>query len=929
MSLSKEKLMEIFGKEQYTVKLFEEVGYMWKTCKKCGHNFWTLDSDRDICGETVCEGGYKFLGSKTAGGWDFHESIERWYSFFERNGHKRIKEYPIVSRWRDDMDFTIASIADFQPWVLNGTIDPPGNPLVVAQPCLRFGGEFSDIDNIGKTGRHLTCFVMGGQHAFNSKRLTTGYWMDRCIEHNFKFLTEDMQIPKEEIIYMPSVWVGGGNFGPSLESFSRGNEIVNSVFTQYEILPDGSYREMDMTVIDVGWGLERIAWFTQGTPTIYEATFGPVLEWMIKETGVEVDKDLSSRYSVLAGLLNVDEVNISEARKDVAIQLEMTYEELEEKLGPIEALYAIADHTRALVSAVADGAIPSNVGGGYNLRTILRRAISLAETFNLEIDLVELMHKQIEYFSKSYPRLKKASNIIEELFEVEKNSYGTTMEKGRTYVRRLLEKKEMITEDMLYEMYRSRGITPEMVKEIAELEERGEAVSIPGNFYTRATITEPVAATKMEEEEEEVEDLAPKVKGLPPTQPLYYEERYRWKLEAKILKIINDKYLVLDKTIFYPIGGGQLYDTGSINGREVEEVFKVGKVVLHQLSDVSGLKEGDTVEGELDWNRRIALMRHHTGTHVLNGAAKRVLGEHIWQVGADKTPQKARLDVSHFKRPTPEQVEEIERLSNEAVMKNLKVTISEVERDKAEEQYGFVIYQGGAVPGKILRIIDIDDWDVEACGGVHLSQTGEAGLIKISKVERISDGVVRFEFHAGEPAIEYIQGREKLLEETAKSLRVPVDQVIATSERFFNEWKQRGKEVEKLREKIANIYLEKIEAEAEEVDGIKTYVNLEHDLGKDEMIMICTRLGGKKNFLLILLGIENSNITLVGTSPPELEKELRKVMNEASKMIGGGAGGKKGLIIGGGTRTDKTKEALEFLKEKVKRIITKKSKEKN
>jgi alanyl-tRNA synthetase len=172
-------------------------------------------------------------------------------------------------------------------------------------------------------------------------------------------------------------------------------------------------------------------------------------------------------------------------------------------------------------------------------------------------------------------------------------------------------------------------------------------------------------------------------------------------------------------------------------------------------------------------------------------------------------------------------------MSNDAVMKNLKVTISEVERDKAEEQYGFVIYQGGAVPGKILRIIDIDDWDVEACGGVHLSQSGEAGLIKISKVERISDGVVRFEFHAGEPAIEYIQGREKLLEEAAKSLRVPIDQVISTSERFFNEWKQRGKEVEKLREKIANIYLEKIEAEAEEVDGIKTYVNLEHDLGKD------------------------------------------------------------------------------------------------
>jgi len=189
--------------------------------------------------------------------------------------------------------------------------------------------------------------------------------------------------------------------------------------------------------------------------------------------------------------------------------------------------------------------------------------------------------------------------------------------------------------------------------------------------------------------------------------------------------------------------------------------------------------------------------------------------------------------------------------------------------------------------------------------------------------------VVRFEFYAGEPAIEYIQEREKLLEETAKSLRVPVDQVISTSERFFNEWKQRGKDVEKLREKIANIYLEKIEAEAEEVDGIKTYVNLEHDLGKDEMISICTKLGEKKNFLLVLLGIENGNVILVGTSPSELEKELRKVMNEASKMIGGGAGGKKGLIIGGGTRTDRINEVLEFLKEKVKGIIMKNSIEKN
>jgi len=229
---------------------------------------------------------------------------------------------------------------------------------------------------------------MGGQHAFNSDKWK-GYWMDRCIELNFKFLTEELKIPQEEITYREDVWIGGGNFGPCLEAFAKGLEIVNNVFMQYEVLPDGSYREMKIKVIDVGWGIERICWFSQGTPTAYEATFGPVLKWLKSQVGLKglkVDEKLLKEYVIYMGMLDVSEMgNIDAIRRKIAEQIGINYEELKRELEPLEALYAIADHTRALIFAIADGALPSNVGGGYNLRTILRRALSLNDLYGFDL----------------------------------------------------------------------------------------------------------------------------------------------------------------------------------------------------------------------------------------------------------------------------------------------------------------------------------------------------------------------------------------------------------------------------------------------------------------------------------------------------------------------------------------------------------------
>ena len=323
MSISKEQLKKRFTKEDYEVKLFKEKGFTRKQCPICNHNFWTLVPDKETCGDTRCSGGYEFLGKKGKN-LNFDGMIKSLTDFFVKNGHTAIKDYPVVSRWRADMDFTIASIADFQPWVLDGVIDPPANPLVVPQMCIRTGGEFSDIDNIGKTARHLTSFVMFGQHSFNSEKLTGGYWIDRCIDLNFQYLTEEIGLKPDEITYSEGIWSGGGNFGPNLEAFAFGAELVNNVFIAYGF-ENGSVKKLDMQVIDVGWGLDRISWFTQGTPTIYEAIFPNVVSYLQKENGYKVDQDLLLKYSKLSGLLAVEDVkDLREERVELAKKLGMT-----------------------------------------------------------------------------------------------------------------------------------------------------------------------------------------------------------------------------------------------------------------------------------------------------------------------------------------------------------------------------------------------------------------------------------------------------------------------------------------------------------------------------------------------------------------------------------------------------------------------------
>jgi alanyl-tRNA synthetase len=269
--------------------------------------------------------------------------------------------------------------------------------------------------------------------------------------------------------------------------------------------------------------------------------------------------------------------------------------------------------------------------------------------------------------------------------------------------------------------------------------------------------------------------------------------------QAKVLKMIEDKYVVLDETYFYAESGGQKSDVGFIDDLPVSDVQMVGDVVLHRV--IGKLEEGKVVNCRINEYRRDILRKHHTATHIVNVAAREVLGNHVWQHGAEKTAEKARLDITHYEVLTDEEVQKIEDKANEIVRKNIPVKIEVLPRNEAEKKYGFRIYQGGVVPEDTLRIVSIGNIDHEACGGIHCENTNEVEFIIIFRTKRIQDGIDRIEFTVGSVALNYLKEREKILKETASLLKVKVEFVPQTVKELFERWKEKRKELKKLRKK--------------------------------------------------------------------------------------------------------------------------------
>ena len=867
----------------YKVKLFEEQGFIRKACTKCGRFFWTLDASRTLCPDDGTDT-YSFIGDPpTTKRFDYTQAWKQVEEFFVKNNHTSVSRYPVVCRWRDDLYFTIASVVDFQRVMGSKVVfEFPANPLVVPQTCLRF----NDLENVGVTGRHFSSFCMIGQHSIPEKG---GYWKDECVDLDFRLLTQQFGIKKEEVVFVEDVWSGGGSFGSSLEYFVRGLELGNAVFTEFQG-ELGQHTTLDQKIIDMGAGLERFAWITNGTPTAYDCCFGPVNQILFEKIGIDSDSEMLKKYftEIAKEIDHFDDLN--QVRRLAVKNAGIAEDQIKKIITPLEGMYLIADHLRTLIFAIADGALPSNVGGGYNLRMMLRRINGTINRLNLKLDIDELIDAHIDYLKDTYPELDQKREDVKTILKLESSRY----EESKIHMKKKAEKireKGVPSVNELITLYESDGITPEYLKEIDAISE------IPSQFYSK------LSDLHQSEKKKAITELP--LEELPETETLFYKDD-PMEFEAKVIKVLGDQ-VVLDRTSFYARGGGQEPDLGTISEFNVVNVDKHANIIVHKLE--GGVpKEGDTVSCKVDKTRRANITKNHTSTHIINVSSRGVLGSWIWQHSAFKDDDHARLDITHHSSLTDEQVKQIENAANQMVKENYPVNIDYYDRGTAEQKYGFKIYQGGVVPVKSVRIVSIEDKDIEACGGTHVKKTGDIDLIKITKTKRIQDGVVRIEFVSGPTAFQYVKDQEE--ESKRKEQQAVVKQQLE---------KQREENKDKAKEKIP-VFIERIldgeSLEAEEINSkgklcftsSDNYDDYFHQnfgkklVAKDNTAAFCGIFEAGPTIRVIIFAGEKS-----GVNAGDIAKEL-------ASILGGSGGGDAKFAQGGGKDTSKKEAAIQKAK---------------
>ncbi|MDR0797190.1 MAG: alanine--tRNA ligase [Nitrososphaerota archaeon] len=927
-----------FPAEAYELPFFKQEGFMRKHCPKCGEYFWTQNSHMETCGESSSDecGYYSFIEDPvTTKRFTLPEMREAFLSFFEQNNHTRIKPYPVVARWRNDIYLTHASIIDFQPYVTEGISPPPANPLVISQPSIRL----TDIPNTGPTfGRHLTIFEMGGAHAFNLPDKEV-YWKDDTVRYHHRFVTEILGMKSEEVVYKEGVWVGGGNAGPDVECIVRGLEVGTLVFMQYKVIGN-EFIELPIRTVDTGYGIDRFTWISQGVPSCFQAIYGNMLNKICAMAGItNVDNDFLSQVAKYSGLVNVDKTaNRMVLRKRVSQLTGIDLETLEKRLIPIENIWAITDHTKTLSFMLSEGIVPSNIQEGYLARLLFRRAYRLMLTLNMEPDnFYDIIDLQAVHWSKDFPQIKAMQTEIIEMLKNEVEKFQDTLKRGEGMVKRIADDLKTkstgkISEETLTELYDSHGLPPEIVKQAAEKE--GIHVEVPENFYSLIA-NRHMSANKSVEAEEQIQTektLKENVEILSPTELLYYTDAYLKEFEARVLKIVNEKYVILDGTCFYPEGGGQPADEGWLNFNgaivTVVDTQKIGKVVIHKINMPAPFKEGVTVKGSINWDKRYSLMKAHTVTHLVNGAARRVLGNHVWQFGTQKGLETSRLDISHYKRLTSEEIHQIELLANQAIMENMKIDITWYTRNEAEALYGFQLYQGGAVPGKDIRVVKTGDWDIEACAGTHLKNTIEVGLIKIVYTERVQDGVERLGYAVGLQALKEMQKQENLLWNIAAIFNAPIEKLDKTAEKIVKECKETQQDKRRLIKELAEKESQTTNTAeiAQEINGISI---VKRDFGEIIDVNRMVTTGSeiiKQNpaSVIVFYGSDGKRaqiMVMAGVDAVTKGVNADQIIKKAAPIIGGGGGGRPNFAQGGGTLPDKLQNAIKVAEDAVKQQI--------
>ena len=946
----------ILGLPPIDLQVFHDNGYTRRQCRVTDLWFWTCDAQRETCGDTE-EDEYTFIGAPIIAGYqqrgrELKDLMrEAFISFLEGIGHTRVAPYPVLARWRDDIHLTIASIADFQPHVTSGEVEPPANPLAISQPCIRL----NDVDAVGRSGRHLTTFEMMAHHVFN--RPDEGkmyYWMDECVQYCHDLLCGTFGIDPTEVTYVENPWSGGGNAGAAVEVIVGGLELATLVFMNLEENEDGdieikgvNYSEMPLQIIDTGYGLERFCWAAAGTPTIYEAIYPESVAWLKGLAGFSAERfdisqdeldSLLGEMSRLFGIMNIEAGSDGDRMREVFLKrlAERGYpieaELFESITEPLSRIYAIPDHMHALSNMLGDGLVPSNAKAGYLARMIARRVLRMRDDLGLEVSLADLAVHHLE-MNYSADRMKQTQDGLVTILKGEEERYDEMLRKGnqvvKTAIKDISKSATELPDGILFTINDSHGIAPDLVINIAN--DLGWNSLVLRTGFSAEMAERHAEMAKNAAKSVASKPLIEEIPDLPHTIPLYYENVSQQNFEASVLSclpLVGDDIpegathgIILDRTCFYPEGGGQEGDYGTLttdsSSYPVLDTRKVGELVVHLCT--GGFEVGDMVHGEIDWERRRQLMDHHTSVHIVGGAARKLLGPHIYQAGANKSVESARLDITHHRRLTRKDLDAIESLANEVVQNVSRTEKLTLDRKDADRKFGFDLYQGGAPKGSDIRILRISDHDIQACGGTHHDEPGRIGQIRIVRSNAVQDGVERLHIVAGQAAMVHARGQEDILRNTSEIFQVPIEDLPSTANRFFGEWKEQRKRIEALEAEIVRLRTSGGGNDTTEVEGVRVVImEVDGDLKQMTKMLKELTLDSSKPTLAILGSKEGGGKLMVAVTEDSIASERYNsvdILRGISSHINGGGGGRPTFAQGGGSNPEGLPDAMDAAKE--------------
>lgn len=860
---------------------------------------------------------------------------ESFLRFFESKGHKILPSASLIPS-DPQLLFTVAGMVPFKP-IFWGLVEPTYSRVATCQKCLRT----VDIENVGKTPRHNTFFEMLGNFSFGD------YFKEEAILWAWEYVTEVLKIPPEKLwvsvyeedeesyriweekVGIPShkiVRMGKednfwgpagptGPCGPDSEIFfdlgegencpdpenctpacdcGRFLEIWNLVFTELYLDEHGEYHPLPKKNIDTGAGLERMTWVMQGVKSAFETDlFRPIITRIEELTGAGYGQS---------------------PRSDVSIRV-------------------LADHTRAMTFAIADGVYPSNEGRGYVLRRIIRRAVRHGYLLGLRKSFLHhTIDVVVEKMSPVYPELKEKRDLIIQVVQSEEERFFATIERGMEYLQKALEKGRVDAETafMLYDTY---GFPFDLTVEIAQ--EAGIEVDTDGFEELMNRQRERARAARGEKEYAQVKKIYTELGDRIETEFVGYESL---KAESEILHIIRNEEdvdnastgeeveLVFSKTPFYAEKGGQVSDTGLIltdTGKAtvlmVENPYK--GLIVHRVKVEEGqLYKGQKAQLLVDKEKRLATARNHTATHLLHVALKKVLGEHVKQAGSLVAPDRLRFDFTHYTALNKEEILKVERLVNEVILKDLPVEIEWKSLDDALAENVIALFEEKY--GDRVRVVKVKGVSAELCGGTHVKRTGEIGLFKITSESAVSAGVRRIEAITGFGSLEYLEKLESELKNSAQLLECGMWELKERLSKLLEEKKQLEKQLRRLESSSLSDLLRKAAEEAEEVNGVKIAYAVFDDMPRDvhrnavdtlsSMLrkgigIVFNRIDGKVSFVMKLSG------DLKGTLNAG---QLAKAM---ARVLGGGGGGRADFAQAGGRFPEKIPEAVKLLKELIQR----------